>query len=223
MKITKSIVAGLYLGFAAFGLSATPAMATLIDQGTTTLDTDQNLVWLDLTESTNRSYGDVAGQFGASGDFAGYRHATLTEVATLFSNAGFALPYFNAGATPTELSAAGALIDLFGATFTDTGSHSGYFDYMEAMFDDETANPSVGLFYLYIDTRSSSPFSTPATDIGTEAIPDLFSINDLAPSTGHFLVRNATTVPEPTSLVLLASGFIGIGIARRRRARKLTI
>ena len=63
MRHFKSIAAGLYLGIAAVGLSATPAAAILIDNGTTTLDTDQNLVWLDLTESTNRSYNDVAGQF----------------------------------------------------------------------------------------------------------------------------------------------------------------
>ncbi len=52
--------------------------------GSITIDTDTGLEWLDWTESTNRSYNDVSGQFGAGGDFEGWRHAT--RAVTHFTN-----------------------------------------------------------------------------------------------------------------------------------------
>ena len=45
-----------------------------------TLDTETGLRWLDVPISLNRSYNDVAAQFGAGGDFEGYRFATPSEV-----------------------------------------------------------------------------------------------------------------------------------------------
>lgn len=53
-----------------------------------TLDTDTGLQWLDVTLTTNRSYNDIAGQFGSGGDFTGWRHATAGELIEFFGNAG---------------------------------------------------------------------------------------------------------------------------------------
>lgn len=55
---------------------------------TLTIDTDTNLAWLDLTFTDARSFDDVSSQFGAGGDFEGYRYATEQEVLTFFEHAG---------------------------------------------------------------------------------------------------------------------------------------
>jgi len=52
-----------------------------------TIDTDTNLAWLDLTFTDARSFDDVSSEFGAGGEFEGYRYATEGEVLTFFSHA----------------------------------------------------------------------------------------------------------------------------------------
>jgi len=221
----KSITAGLYLGIAAIGLSATPAAAILIDQGATTLDTDQNLVWLDVTESAGRSYNNVVGQFGAGGDFAGYRHATLTEVTNLITNAGL-IPYQSYNpASPAEASTFLQLIHLFGPTRVDNdpGAISGERAQVVGLFDD--LNPTNGFVGFGAISYDSQTFSTGQPSWG--AIEVQADRHNVGPATnpgvnGHWLVRDpssAVTIPEPTSIALLATGFIGIGIARRRRTQ----
>ena len=96
-------------------LSFSPAQAILIDNGSMTLDTGTGLEWLDLTESINRSFDNVSGQFGAGGDFAGWRHANFAIVSTLFVNAGFPDGCDVSPASPDMFQA----IQLFGQTLSN--------------------------------------------------------------------------------------------------------
>lgn len=73
---------------------------------TITRDTPSGLDWLDLTQSTNRSYDDVTTQFGKGGDYVGFRHATVAEVIELWNHAG--IP--NSFATPVPGPVVGGLI-----------------------------------------------------------------------------------------------------------------
>lgn len=56
-------------------------------------DTVSGLEWLDVGETRNYSYNEVAAQFGEGGLFAGWRHATIPEVTALYAQFGFNLPY----------------------------------------------------------------------------------------------------------------------------------
>lgn len=208
----KSVLAGLYMGAAAIGLSTTSAQAILIDNGLTTVDTDQNLVWLDLTESTGRSYNDVASQFGTGGDFEGWRHATTSEVTTMFSNAGFSSSYISSPATPQMLT----LVNLFGPTFTTTGPSGGLLINSWGWFDDtDPASASIGTAFIEHDASFLS--NTAFTVDRAAVVINSAGTQSSGPSVGSWLVRASTPIPEPTPLALLAAGLAGLGFARSRR------
>ena len=84
MNIIKLVLATFALMTASISMSAN---ATIVDLGNTTLDTQTNLEWLDLTATIGKSYNEVIGGFG-NYIADGYRYANTTEVTTLFTNAG---------------------------------------------------------------------------------------------------------------------------------------
>jgi len=67
-------------------IAISPIKADIIDNGSFTTDTQSGLDWLDVTETTYKSYNDVIEQFGKGGDFEGYRYATALEFNTLISH-----------------------------------------------------------------------------------------------------------------------------------------
>ena len=79
-----------------------------------TLDTQTGLSFLDLTFTRNRTYLEVAAQLAPGGLFDGFRYATLSEVHTLFLNAG--ITQFDVGTTGAlvNYAAADALLDHLG-------------------------------------------------------------------------------------------------------------
>lgn len=72
------------------------ANAAIIDQGIHTLDTDTNLLWLDMSETYGISFADVASALVPGEAFDAYRLATNAEVTTLIGN--FGLPNATAAA-----------------------------------------------------------------------------------------------------------------------------
>ena len=71
--------------------------------GSLTIDTATNLAWLDVTKTDARSFDDVSSQFGAGGEFEGFRYATEEEVLTFFSNANIPdLPLAETLGTPSS-------------------------------------------------------------------------------------------------------------------------
>jgi hypothetical protein len=109
MPSFRSTVAAVILAVGvAAGIAATPAHAVLVHEGLFTpgdqfvaRDTDSGLQWLDLRLTLGLSYNAVVG--GALGPFApalppggwyalGFRHATVAQVTTLYTNAGAVIP-----------------------------------------------------------------------------------------------------------------------------------
>ncbi len=98
------------------GADLVSASDPVFGAGSLTIDTDTNLAWLDLTFTDGKSFDDVSSQFGAGGDFEGFRYATENEVLTFFEHAG--IP--NVPGTSSEnFDPISALYTLVGTTDTD--------------------------------------------------------------------------------------------------------
>ena len=172
--------------------------AILIDNATSMIDSDTGLEWLDLTETLGWSWNQTEASSYVTND--GYVHATVDQVTTLFTNAGFLTT--NNVNNPANNQAAADLLAFLGCTqFCGTNFETG------RGFADNGGGWTVRPNY------HAGPLGAGA------AVISLFSNNfDLVDLTaGHFLVREAVTVPEPSLLALLSIGLLGMGVAIKCR------
>jgi hypothetical protein len=181
--------------------------------GALTRDTAQGLDFLDLTLFTGRSFNVVAGQFGAGGDFEGFRHATSPEVYTLINNFGFS-PGATDGVTNgnTGCDQLSGLLALLGVTST------------AAILADQSLGLTSTILFSghrrvnlvdFLDSNTNDRVAT-----GGVGFPDIISS-----TVGHYLVGGspaaAAPIPEPTTFILFGTGILGLlGWQSRRRMTK---
>jgi hypothetical protein len=170
---------------------------------------DSGLEWLDLTQSTNRSYNDVSAQFGVNEDFDGWRYASRAEVRQLWSQAGGTVPYN--GYTTGHVDWIAGILSLWGVTNTFPGQ-----------FMQSTA--VTGDAY-----NSTTHHMVSLIDFSLLALPDDYALvsgsfianvsnSALSPARAHALVRQSV-VPVPAAVWLFGTALIGlVGFGKRGKA-----
>jgi len=171
-----------------------------------TIDTAQGLEFLDLTESRGRSFNEVSAELGVNGDFEGFRFATEQEVVNLINNIGW-----------SQVVTAGG---FFGQSNGVSNEAQTIISFLGATSFAGSEVSTVGL----TSTAISSTFVRVVSVID-ELTPfrglDVVRTDGVTTKenpTASFLVRasSSSTVPEPTSFVVLGALLAPIAMFRRR-------
>ena len=200
---------GVAFAASALFLAISPAQATLIDNGSYTTDTVTGLNWLDLTSSLSlgKSFNTVTGLFATT--LAGWHYASGAQVSKLFDDAGGIGPYDFSGSpsangTAAQLAPVNLLISLLGNTGSFGNGGLGITsDVAPSLSHWDAAYLNVAVGYLLVPQNWNNQ---------TDTFSD--------PALGSFLIRDAVRVPEPASLMLFATGLMGLAAKRRRRKAK---
>ena len=189
---------------AVFALAlSSSANAALIDNGDITTDTISGFEWLDVTLTAGKSYDYVSSQFGAGGQFEGWRYASSAELSGFFDSAGGSGEYI--GYDPSHHSIVPDIMNMWGTLTVYSANTTTIAMLADSPADGLHYYASIYEFYSYVNR---------------DDYINLFegSWDDTRTNTGisSALVR-ASVVPVPAAVWLFGSGLIGlIGVARRR-------
>ena len=181
--------------------------ASIIDNDTYITDSTSRLDWLDLSETSNRSYNDISAKFGSGNEFAGWRYATILEIENFWTAFGGNNAFYN-GASTQNNGLYEIIAPLWGDLYCiDTGCDigTGFSRIISGdaydSFNQSTATIAYGNT-SFTDTFDSS--GTPRTILDTNSW------------VGSALVR-AAVVPIPATAWLFGSGLLALlGICYRK-------
>ncbi|MDH5446985.1 MAG: PEP-CTERM sorting domain-containing protein [Gammaproteobacteria bacterium] len=204
----------MYLIFV-LAFMAQPANAVLIDQGTSTLDQNTGLEWLDISLTDGSSANNALGIYAADG----WSLATEAQFYTLFDT------YFPLYTDPlgygyesfydaTTIADATMFNNYFGLTVDSTTTYYSYGQYMGSdgsmKFGGwQTASTST-FTNLHRDRTLGLTVDTGHAALGVFLVRDTTPVEEPAP------VVEPTPVSEPATLLLLGLGLAGLGFARRK-------
>jgi len=157
--------------------------------GLLTYDSNTGLSWLDIPLTLNQSYNDIISGYDGYTTAQGFRYASVDEVGILFSDAGvvqgtiwgywnFSNPYYLASFN---------LVSLLGVTYPFDGLTTGTYGLTESI---------VAAGVSYNNHADSGAFQAwwGMTD------------SDRSPYVGSFLVKDDSTIPLPSTMLLIGIG-----------------
>ena len=233
-NITITILAG-----AAFLMSSL-SNAGLIERdwqsagdGLITYDESTGLEWLDITATQNRSYNDISSKLGVGLEFAGWQYATGNQYHTLWADTAYNTTnlnlqwYATSNYTPQEKSdlllRAATILELTGLSYDSTlsgcvltSTSKCYRENYGVLADSNGSNQWVTHLDSWWNTSGITEYSsTNFLLLGTHWTSwNKETVNSRA---GHWLVREATSVPEPSTLAIFALGMIGLASRRFKK------
>lgn len=193
------------------------ANAALIDNGDWTTDDINGLDWLDLSITDGQSY-NLATSLNT-----GWSYATNTQVVDLFdqlfsgyydtsglgfSSSGYAGANVYAGYTDQN-SDVDLSQELFGYTYINNN-----FDFSFGFFKDENGKLTLMGTGQFIDPLYPADSTTVYSP---DYINDYAGFIDGHSSNGIYLVRQTSSVPEPSSLFLMSIGLLTLFGAVRKK------
>lgn len=209
------------------GFVALPSHAALIDGSESpapgifygfTTDTASGLDWLDISQTSSGSFVNMSFYQSGTGYYSNWRYATLGEVMGLMDNFinSALIDYGTVGLGTLYSSTQGALAGVA----TQVQAHTGINNSQRGSVN--TSGITADTDALGNHIRFTIGYSN-SYGIG----PDYVSYSVVAPATltsGHWLVRDnpnypitVSSVPEPSTIALMASGLGLLGFRARRR------
>jgi len=162
-----------------------------------TFDSATGLSWLNVGLTVDQSYAAVEGQLGTGGTFAGFRHATVSEVDTLGADAG--ITERTGQFDTTNVTTITNLISLVGTTLN-----------IPADADEESS----GFASDTSGGQHRSPFFEASSGKAEASIFSAAPSPDPQQFVGHWLV-SSNFVPEPGALAFTV--LAPLALRRRRR------
>ncbi|RLA12493.1 MAG: hypothetical protein DRQ59_07465 [Gammaproteobacteria bacterium] len=231
MLYLRSFNRFILFGLALLGLSISSVNAALMSAddaifgvGSVTRDDASGLDWLDLTESTNRSYNDVIGQLGSGGLYEGWRYASTTEIELFFTHAGGTAPFTGYQGDDAGDDPGGWIFNLLSLWGVTTAPLSPFHPGGEALsgtshnfVDNNGFHPNIWGAALAIDfpfpPDPTNPNYNPYGDYALVASVGAFYTTSYGrdttrPRLGSALVRSY--VPVPAAVWLFGTALIGL-------------
>ncbi|MEW8612812.1 MAG: PEP-CTERM sorting domain-containing protein [Candidatus Thiodiazotropha sp.] len=187
------------------------------DNNLLTFDTDTVLYWLDLSVTYGMTVTEVESLI-MDGPFTDFAYADYSTVMQFHANGGV-----GASGSGADVAVAADFAEMLGASpivgrprIVASGvTSTNWYDFMgrprPANNDDLIINTLIVDIAEYFPESLWYYWHDPVYDTVYE--PDSYS----SPSVGHYLV--SASVPEPSTLLLMGAGIVGIGVTRIRKRK----
>ncbi len=181
--------------------------------GRAVFDTDTDLLWLDLNETSGYSVNQVLDQTVLGGQFEGWRLPSEGEVRTLYSNMFSSLSFSSSGVSfhQNQYALTSPMIDVFGMSYDDGSYQHAQGTYLLDGSDTETG---VALFMREKFGNAQGNVAIGLAGSGADYVSENYSV---------YLVKNGGAEPElPTSDVsgplgaTMLLGGLALGFRRKR-------
>jgi hypothetical protein len=189
----KKLLSILCLSLAITGVLSfeNSANAALSITGNVVQDSNTGLEWLMMSQTVNKSPDRImAGDYGLKA--SGWVHATISQIETLFLNAGILKP-FDMTLSPWNFDATNHLISLLGYTLESYNQNGRSLELRAFSATPDTSWPG-NVYALSIQVES-----TPTGDVGMAySAGASYPSGTYAPWMGNWLVRANPTITSPT-------------------------